>query len=169
MFLLTHILMLLKLKPLKNHDMFTEGSSMYISVNVALFHLTSLDHSVAKPPHQAANQIRLTGTTNRIQHCRLNFHWTSHWQDSFSACLCILPSSLSSSRHQKGEDNSKQRLPVVAGARKTQRYHPRLRDQILRKGWCRMYKCYSFTSGAFEQHGMINCASETERKMCISL
>lgn len=95
-------------------------------------------------PHWAANWIRLTGTIDNRQDAAavtelpLNLA-VKELTLSFSprVCLCVPPSPLAGNSDQKGEDVSKQRLPVLAAARKTQRHHPRLWDQILRKGGCR--------------------------------
>lgn len=48
-------------------------------------------------------------------------------------------SSLASDRHQEGEDVPKQRFLVLATAGETQWHYPRLWNQILWKGWCRIY------------------------------
>lgn len=51
-------------------------------------------------------------------------------------------SSVASDRHQEGEDVPEQRFLVLATAGETQWHYPRLWNQILWKGWCRIYLCW---------------------------
>lgn len=92
-------------------------------------------------PHWAANWIRWTETIDNHQDAtrgtELQLNRTIKELTFLFFSLSVSPTSpLASNSHQKGEDFSKQCLPVLAAAGKTQRHYPRLWNQILRKGLC---------------------------------
>lgn len=89
-------------------------------------------------PHWAANWIRRTENIDNRRDATPGTELPLN--PFFTLCLSASPtSSLASNSHQKGEDVSKQCRPVLAAAGKTQRHNPRLWNQILRKGWCRIH------------------------------